>query len=461
MARPAATAATETKTVRVVFVSLLLDLLSFTLILPLFPRLLEFYQRTSTQDAFLHYFIDGVERYKQLTGTTRHWDTVLLGGFIGSLFSFLQFVVSPVLGRASDKYGRRRVLLWTMLGNLVSTALWVFANSFSLFLLARIVGGLSEGNVQLSIAIISDITAPERRSRHMALVGIAFAIAFTVGPPLGAYLASIDLSQQAWAPATMYPYSTAAIVALLLLVIETVYLIMHLPETLATTAAAAAGEDTSNKRVTRSKTRKDKKEDKKEALTPTAVTNLSTLNVMQCLFTFLFSGMEFTLVFLTFDVLDYTHMQQGKLLAVMGIASALIQGGYVRRKKQMEKSLAVQGMMLGTLGLVALALVDVGRGGIGASIALYSGVLCLAFTSGTVVNSLTSLASLQGNSDRGKHLGQFRSFGQLGRALGPLSACTLYWLLGPIWTYALGAFCMSLLAMESVAHLPSSRQKAE
>lgn len=97
-------------------------------------------------------------------------DILLFGGLIGSLFSFLQFLSSPWIGRWSDRYGRRRVLLLSMIGNALSMALWVFAKSFSVFVLSRIVGGLTEGNVQMSIAMISDLTPPETRSKHLVII---------------------------------------------------------------------------------------------------------------------------------------------------------------------------------------------------------------------------------------------------------------------------------------------------
>ena len=77
---------------------------------------------------------------------------------IGSLFSLCQAVASPVIGTLSDKYGRRTALLWSMAGNVLSVALWVAATDFRTFLASRIVGGLSEGNVQLAMAIATDIS---------------------------------------------------------------------------------------------------------------------------------------------------------------------------------------------------------------------------------------------------------------------------------------------------------------
>ncbi|KAI8338751.1 major facilitator superfamily domain-containing protein [Chlamydoabsidia padenii] len=326
-----------------------------------------------------------------------------------------------------------------MVFNIISTSIWLVARSFSLFLLARIVAGLSEGNVQLSIAIISDVTSPESRSRNMAMVGIAFATAFTFGPPLGAWFASIDLSQTWLADVVpgLYPYSMAALIGLVLLLIETMYLITYLPETAFNSPTTSPPQDTKTTSPPSDKG-----------------TSIDRLNWIQCVFTFLFSGMEFTLVFLTFDVLDYSHMQQGKLLGFMGILSALIQGGYVRRQKAAgEKRLVVQGMLFGAIGLGCLAMV----GSHTTRWWLYGGVGCLAMTSGTVVNCLTSLASMhcQHEKEKGKILGVFRSFGQLGRACGPLSACAIYWLFGPTLCYTTGAITMGCLLLISLVVIPN------
>ncbi|KAI8364689.1 major facilitator superfamily domain-containing protein [Radiomyces spectabilis] len=344
-----------------------------------------------------------------------------------------------------------------MIGNIMSTAIWLFARSFVAFLFARVIAGLSEGNVQLSIAIISDITTPERRSRNLAFIGIAFAIAFTFGPALGAWFASFDLTTvypfvEEWG---VYPYSTPALVGLVLLLVETGYLYAYLPETFR------------HRHMNSSASRSSAKESTEHDNTATRLSNLCYLNAVQCIYSFLFSGMEFTLVFLTFDVLDYTHMQQGKLLGFMGILSALIQGGYVRRRVQRlgEKSLVIQGMVacaMGLAGLSVMAMVPTH-----ASLYLYGSVSCLAFASGTVANCLTSLASLQCHEGeeneprlaKGRALGEFRSYGQLGRAFGPISACGLYWMMGPTYCYCTGAIAMLLTTVATTAAVPVHKQK--
>ena len=70
---------------------------------------------------------------------------------------------APVQGALSDRYGRRRALLWSMVGNILSVALWVAATDFRTFLASRVVGGLSEGNVQLALAIATDISDESQR----------------------------------------------------------------------------------------------------------------------------------------------------------------------------------------------------------------------------------------------------------------------------------------------------------
>lgn len=250
----------------------------------------------------------------------------------------------------------------------------------------------------------------------------------------------------------------AAFVGLVLLVIETAYLYVALPETIhfrkevEASASAASGTE----------------QVPKEPVTVQAIhrrlLDLGYLKKLMLAFSFLFSGMEFTLVFLTFDILDYSHMQQGKLLGYMGIVSALIQGGYVRRKVQTvsEKVIIVQGMIACAAGLYCLSSTVESAY---ASYWLYAGVTCLAFTSGTVVNCLTSLASLQCHDDsdksdplsKGRALGEFRSFGQLGRAFGPIFASGAYWIFGPGPCYGIGSVIMVATIWVTVLIAPNRK----
>ena len=204
---------------------------------------------------------------------------------------------------------------------------------------------------------------------------------------------------------------------------------------------------TSTSRVTRSRIPKQQKD---IGVTSAETKNHSRRNlaVASFLYLFFFSGIEFTLTFLTFDRFNFTNMEQGKMLGSIGILSSLIQGGYVRRMayKVGEKTIVLQGIMACCLGSALFGItgtfLDVGY-------SEYSFIAaCIGFSiaSATVVNCMTSLYSLlpdkEGqirDEEQGEHLGTFRSYGQLGRSFGPLIFCALYWGLGSITSYLLGS----------------------
>ncbi|KAF7301776.1 MFS DHA1 sub-family [Mycena indigotica] len=458
----------------IVFLSLVLDLFAFTLPLPLFPRLIEWFtiRESSDPNGFLSQTLNFVSNirgifYNPASHSTK-WDVVLLGGLMGSVFSTLQFLVSPRIGSLSDKYGRKRILLITMIGNILSAIIWMVSSNFATYMLSRVVGGLSEGNVQLAIAILSDVTTPAERSKALAHVGIAFAICFCIGPPIGAYFATRPLpsSLNTWG-LELNVYVVPAAITLILLLVETLFLIVALPET-------------RGKRIVSSTEKTNGASPSKpikKASVEQRIKTLRTLRWLHFLFLGVFSGVEFTLTFLTFDLFDWNNRQNGALIGSIGIVSALLQGGYVRRatSKIGEGVMARRGVSSCAAGLVLLALLPnftTSRPTLALRL-LQGAAVCMAFTSATVVNSLTAFASLQCDDTsvdpitgkpkehsqlaKGKALGQFRSSGQLGRAIGPLLACASYWTFGPSWTYAISAVAMTVL---SVGMRPISATKS-
>ncbi|KAJ9663924.1 hypothetical protein H2201_005406 [Coniosporium apollinis] len=408
--------ATRNRVLRVLFISLLLDLISFTFILPLFPQLLEFYRNldSGTSNTLLNKILLGLNAYKNAFARpiSSRYDIVLLGGALGSLFSLLQAIASPIIGTLSDKYGRRRALLWSMAGNILSVALWVAATDFRTFLASRVVGGLSEGNVQLALAIATDISDEKQRGATMALVGVCFSIAFTFGPALGAYLSTIT-------SVAANPFATAAGFSLVLIVTETVYLYFCLPETLPAAAAAAADVATVAKKTDG------------EVKPRVRRTNSHTLlNFTHFIFVLFFSGMEFSLPFMTYDLFSYTSAHTGRLLGFIGLVASILQGSVTRRLHPLR---VVQlGVLSCAAAFFALARLDSERG-------LYGAAALLAMTSATVVTGLNSLSSFEAEAgERGEKLGNHRSFGQTGRALGPLLFCSLYWWAGREVAYLVG-----------------------
>ncbi|KAJ4302805.1 hypothetical protein N0V90_001696 [Kalmusia sp. IMI 367209] len=417
-------AALRKKVLRVLFISLLLDLISFTFILPLFPKLLEFYRdheaaQGHTSPTILSRVLAGLNAYKNSFAKpiNDRYDIVLLGGALGSLFSFLQAVASPIIGTLSDRYGRRTALLWSMTGNVLSVALWVAATDFRTFLASRVVGGLSEGNVQLAMAIATDISDESQRGATMALVGACFSIAFTFGPTLGAWLSTIQSVKE-------NPFATAAGFSLFLIVTETIYLYLCLPETL---PIAQPKESESTKEKQANGNGQAKTEDK-----PRVRTNSHTLlNATHFSFILFFSGMEFSLPFMTYDLFSYASKDTGRLLGFIGLIASLLQGSVVRRLHPLK--VVKLGVVSCTLAFFLLGRVETQK-------TLYLAAALLAVTSATVVTGLNSLSSFEASAgERGGKLGNHRSFGQIGRSLGPLIFCSLYWWAGREAAYAAGA----------------------
>ena len=158
------------------FMGLLMDLLAFTLILPLFPALLEHYKHNDPPNGLYPFLEAKIKSVQTFLGSPEQFNSVLFGGVLGSLFSFLQFVASPVIGGMSDLYGRRPMLILSSIGITLSYVVWSLADTFWLFVLARVIGGLSKGNVTLATAVVTDDSTPKTRGKGMALIGIAFSI---------------------------------------------------------------------------------------------------------------------------------------------------------------------------------------------------------------------------------------------------------------------------------------------
>lgn len=102
------------RTVWIIFGSLLLDLLAFTMILPLLPSLLDHYRGNDGPDGAYARLELSIKNFQELIGTPARFNSVLFGGFLGSIFSFLQFLASPIVGGLSDVYGRKPVLLCSL-----------------------------------------------------------------------------------------------------------------------------------------------------------------------------------------------------------------------------------------------------------------------------------------------------------------------------------------------------------
>ena len=187
-----------------------------------------------------------------------------------------------------------------MVGNILSAVVWIQSTTFASYMLSRVIGGLSEGNVQLAVAILSDVTSAADRSKALASVGIAFAICFCIGPPIGAYFASRPFPPNIIQGLELNIYATPAALTLALLVLETIFLIAALKETRFSqkegkSAEFDLGDETPpSPTASRSVQLRGKSVEDRLRL-------LKSMSTLHFLFLGAFSGVEFTLTFLTFD----------------------------------------------------------------------------------------------------------------------------------------------------------------
>lgn len=414
----------------VVFISLLIDLLAFTLILPLFPKIFDHYN-SNTDDFAYHFLQNGVNEFRNMISVPdgNNFNSVLFGGLIGSLFSFLQFVSSTIIGAASDSYGRKPVLLFVLFGTLVSYLAWSISSVFVIFLISRIIGGISKANVSLCIAIMTDLSDKNSRSSAMALVGIAFSLGFLFGPSIGAVFSS-KLSSSASA-IYAYPSYLAITLTLINIIFVAKFYKESLPKEKRSSTSFKKNFSQSLQFINPVCLFK---------FTPIKSLNDSDLSVLRrigfsnFLYLFLYSGLEFTLTFLVHNRFNYDSIQQGKMFLFIGICMTVIQGGYVRRIKNGKHLKAAIFAIL--LLIPAFIIIGFARD----QLIFYVGLFLYCYSSAVVVQCFTTMISNYGKDDeKGTVTGISRSLTALARAFGPTFSSIVYWTYGPLFAYTLGA----------------------
>ncbi|HEV3142067.1 MAG TPA: MFS transporter, partial [Vicinamibacterales bacterium] len=124
-------------------------------------------------------------------------------GLLFAVFSICQLAAAPALGDISDRYGRRPVLIFSLAGTVVSFVMLAVAHSIAMLFAARIVDGLSGGNISTARAYVADVTAPKDRARAYGLIGAAFGLGFILGPALSGALAKVSYTAPIWAAAAI------------------------------------------------------------------------------------------------------------------------------------------------------------------------------------------------------------------------------------------------------------------
>jgi MFS family permease len=227
------------QTLKIIFLTLFLDLVGFSIIFPLFPDLLDYYipeGGTANSSSILTKIIAPLYQIAELSShpDPKFITTILFGGILGSFYSLLQFIFAPIWGSLSDTHGRKKILLITIAGLALSYLIWGLSGDFWILVIARLVGGIMGGNLSVATAVVADVTPKEKRTSGMAIVGIAFGLGFIMGPAIGGFLGQFNLleSYPSLVSFGLNPFSITAFFSLLLSLINLAWVYFKFEETL-------------------------------------------------------------------------------------------------------------------------------------------------------------------------------------------------------------------------------------
>ncbi|WP_425145361.1 TCR/Tet family MFS transporter [Deinococcus sp.] len=353
-----------------ILITLLIDVMGVGLIIPVIPELV-----------------------KLLSGSETAGARML--GILVAVYAVMQFVFAPILGALSDRYGRRPVLLLSLLGVGLDYVLLYFAPNLGWLFVGRIIAGITGASITVGNAYIADVTPPEDRARNFGLLGATFGAGFILGPALGGFLGSIDLR---------LPFAFAAGLALL----NAAYGYFVLPESVTP--------ETRGKRLGR------------EVFNPLSpLRDLGRYPLVRNLaLSFILIGLGQQVIFnvwvlFTGHMLGWTPAQNGVALAVFGLLSgagqALLVAPAIRTLG--ERGAIFAGLILGTLEYL---LIGHARSGL----ALYLSILVgsLASIGGPAIQGLISRTV--DAREQGRMQGALGSLNSLVGVVGPLLATWVY-----------------------------------
>jgi MFS family permease len=407
----------------VLFLTVFIDMMGFSVIFPIFPETLRFFLSRET-DPVLQFFLSIIHLFE--SSSENRLFIVLFGGVVGSIYSILQFFFAPIWGRMSDRVGRKPALILTSTGNFLGYLVWFFSGSFTLFVISRLITGCMGGNISVASAAMADVTSEKDRAKGMGMIGAGIGLGFMFGPPLGGILSSYDLTA-AYPGLASYGvtvFSSSALLSVLIAFFNLLLVVFVFRETF--------NPQTSEKRTELHPIL---------GLRKTTVTELPLLCLIYLLFSLSFSGFEFCINFFLFDVLSFNPKEIGYTFVYLGTIIILVQGGVIRRisGKVAEKKIALFGAVSLFLGLLVLSFSK----SFGLTI-LSLGVISLG--SAFLNPGLSSLASLFSSPlEQGKNLGIMRGFGALARGISPISFALLYFSFGAFSTFTVSALLILIV----------------
>jgi MFS transporter, DHA1 family, tetracycline resistance protein len=387
------------------FLSVFIGLMGFGVLLPVFP----FWGRA--------------------LGATPTTITLALGAY-----SLGQFIGAPLWGKVSDRYGRRPVLLWSLLGGAISYVLMTQADSIWLLGAARLFGGLMAGNIAVAFAYVGDVVPEAGRPKAMGMLGAAFGLGFIFGPAIGGLVAGDapgmpEFARVAW--------TSAAIT-----MVAVVGVFFQLPESLTRerrAATRAAGGGPSIGEVLRGK----------PAIGGLVLVVLLVIGSA--------AMMETTFALFADDRLGWSPRQVGLAFGLIGVISATIQGlGAAPLARRFGAGQVVLGGICAyALGLLGLAFANGGPAVLLALAVTATGVGMFNPAFQTLVAATTD------DEDRGLINGLTQGGSAVGRIIGPAVSGAIFQGWGPAMPFVVGAAVMIIaLAVEVVAGRRATRRRS-
>ncbi len=421
----------------VIFLTLYIDLIGFSIIFPLGPDLLAYYLKHEGTGGIMGALLGNLGSFAHAIGRDDAYTAVLFGGVISSVFSILQFIFAPFWGSLSDRGGRRPILLRTVAGTALGYLLWMVSGSFWVFLISRIVSGAFSGNLSVATAAVADVTTRQERSKAMGVVGAAFGLGLTTGPVIGVIAASWNplLRHPSLARFGINPFSFPAALSFVVCLVNLFWINRKFKETLSEEARKEAREPRLRNPI--------------KAILSLDNPSVRQANIVAFVFSVAFVAMESSVTFLAADRFHFTARGNGVLLGFLGICSIVTQGVIVRRllKKVDEIHVLKVGLVSTAVGLAFLGFAP-------QPWVLFVGLAFLALGSGLVNPSTSGLISLYSSqAEQGRVLGIFRSLGSLARAITPIAAGIVYFTCGSASVFLAGAV-ISLAALALSVALP-------
>jgi multidrug resistance protein len=373
-----------------VFTTVLIDLIGFGIVIPIVPL------------------------YAQQFGAS----AVQIGLLTGS-YALMQLIFAPIWGRVSDRYGRRPVILGSLVGSSVAWLMFGFAGALWVLFVARILDGISGASYAAAQAYVADITTDEDRVRGMGLIGAAFGLGFIIGPGIGGALGAID---------PRLPFIAAAVVAMANFVIAW----KRLPETRprgSHTGAAQSRWSALGQAV--------------------ASRDIGPLIWISFIASLGFVGMESVFALYGNHKFGFGLAQTGLIFMFIGLFAAIVQGGLAHRltARMGEWPVLRTGLWLTAASLILLGLVD-------QVWALLPVLALLALGSGLTFPTLSALVSQRApDAAQGGTLGVLASAGGLARLLAPIGATVLFQAVGISSPLIIGGLLFVLCGVMAASRL--------